>query len=196
MVMIGFVSATVSVPPSSGTASTTDWPGRLDRGVEPGCNCVHSASPSPRWCSARSQILLVTRVGEKFLRDLRNRVFNHILGMSMAFFDKEQTGRLVARMTSDIDSLQELIQMGLVAFATNILLLFFTITLMLFLSPLLTALCLIALPVVIVASIKFQRSSNRCLLKVRDRIGQTLSTFQEGISGVRVIQAFGARTCR
>jgi ATP-binding cassette subfamily B protein len=140
---------------------------------------------------SRTQILLVTRVGEKFLRDLRIRVFGHILGMSMAFFDKEQTGRLVARMTSDIDSLQELIQQGLVAFATNFLLLLFTITLMLLLSPMLSAVCLIALPIVIIASIKFQRSSNRAYLKVRDRIGQTLSTFQEGISGVRVIQAFG-----
>ena len=109
----------------------------------------------------------------------------------MSFFDREQTGKLVARMTSDIDSLQELIQQGLVAFATNALLLLFTITLMLMLSPMLSAICLIALPIVIIASVMFQRSSNRAYLKVRDRIGQTLSTFQEGISGVRVIQAFG-----
>ena len=140
---------------------------------------------------SRAQLLLVTRVGEQFLRDLRVRVFDHILRMSMAFFDKEQTGRLVARMTSDIDSLQELIQLGLVAFATNFLLLTFTITLMVILSPLLSAICLVGLPIVVMASIKFQRSSNRAYLKVRDRIGQTLSTFQEGISGVRVIQAFG-----
>ena len=50
-------------------------------------------------------------------------MFAHIRRMSMAFFDREQTGRLVARMTSDIDSLQELVQMGLVAFVTNALLL-------------------------------------------------------------------------
>ena len=192
LVMVGFTGATVAGPAFVRYG--------VDNGLKPGSlnpAALNRAAIgyafvaiSALWL-ARTQILLVTRIGEKFLRDLRTRVFDHILGMSMAFFDKEQTGRLVARMTSDIDSLQELIQQGLVAFATNILLLFFTITLMLFLSPLMSAICLIALPIVILASVKFQRSSNRAYLKVRDRIGQTLSTFQEGISGVRVIQAFG-----
>lgn len=140
---------------------------------------------------ARAQILLVTRVGEKFLRDLRVRVFDHLQSLSMGFFDKEQTGRLVARMTSDIDSLQELVQMGLVAFVTNGLLLVLSVGVLLAMSVPLSVVCLIALPVVIAASVRFQRSSNRAYLVVRDRIGQTLSTFQEGLSGVRVIQAFG-----
>jgi ATP-binding cassette subfamily B protein len=190
VVMVLFTTATVAGPALVRYG--------VDKGLKP-----HKAGPLNRaaigyMCVAlsalvlaRSQILLVTRVGEKFLRDLRRRVFAHILAMSMAFFDKEQTGRLVARMTSDIDSLQELIQQGLVAFATNFLLLLFTVTLMLLLSPLLSVICMIALPIVILASVKFQRSSNRAYLQVRDRIGQTLSTFQEGISGVRVIQAFG-----
>ena len=140
---------------------------------------------------ARWQIMLVTRIGEQFLRDLRVRVFDHIQGMSMAFFDTQQTGRLVARMTSDIDSLQELVQMGLVMFVTNFLLLVFSVAVLVWLSPLLAVACLVSLPVLIVASIRFQRSSNRAYLAVRDRVGQTLSTLQEGLSGVRVVQAFG-----
>ena len=140
---------------------------------------------------ARGQILLVTRLGEKFLRDLRLRVFAHIQSMSMAFFDKEQTGKLVARMTSDIDSLQELVQQGLVQFVTNSLLIVLSIVVLVAMAPWLALLCMITLPVVIVASVRFQRSSNEAYLAVRDRIGQTLSTLQEGLSGVRVIQAFG-----
>jgi ATP-binding cassette subfamily B protein len=140
---------------------------------------------------ARAQILLVTRLGEKFLRDLRTRVFAHIQSMSMAFFDKEQTGKLVARMTSDIDSLQELVQQGLVQFVTNTLLIVLSVVVLVVMSPMLALLCMISLPVVIVASVRFQRSSNEAYLAVRDRIGQTLSTLQEGLSGVRVIQAFG-----
>jgi ATP-binding cassette subfamily B protein len=140
---------------------------------------------------SRAQILLVTRLGEKFLRDLRIRVFAHIQAMSMAFFDKEQTGKLVARMTSDIDSLQELVQQGLVQFVTNTLLILLSVVVLLIMSPWLALLCMISLPVVIVASVRFQRSSNEAYLTVRDRIGQTLSTLQEGLSGVRVIQAFG-----
>ena len=140
---------------------------------------------------ARWQIMLVTRIGEQFLRDLRVKVFDHIQSMSMAFFDRQQTGRLVARMTSDIDSLQELVQMGLVMFVTNFLLLVFSVVVLVALSPLLAVACLVSLPVLIVASVRFQRSSNRAYLAVRDRVGQTLSTLQEGLSGVRVIQAFG-----
>jgi len=140
---------------------------------------------------ARAQIMLLTRVGEKFLRDLRIRVFDHIQAMSMAFFDGEQTGRLVARMTSDIDSLQELVQQGLVMFVQSGLLLVLSIIILVSLSPMLSLICLVAIPLVAAASIRFRTASNRAYLKVRDRIGQTLSLLQEGLSGVRVIQAFG-----
>ena len=140
---------------------------------------------------SRAQILLVNRIGERFLRDMRERVFDHLMKMSLGFYDTQQTGKLVARMTSDIDSLQELVQQGLIVFITSGLLLIFTISTLLVISPLLALLCLASLPIVVVASIQFQRASNRAYLVVRERIGQTLATFQEGLSGVRVIQAFG-----
>jgi ATP-binding cassette subfamily B protein len=138
----------------------------------------------------RAQVLLVSRVGEQFLRDLRVKVFAHIQAMSMDFFDTQHTGKLVARMTSDIDALQELIQLGLILFIQNLLTLALLLTILLVLSPKLFAVCLITLPVVIVASIRFRRQSNRAYLNVRDRVSQTLSTLQEGLSGMRVIQAF------
>ncbi len=139
----------------------------------------------------RGQIRLVTRLGENFLRDLRVRVFDHILALSMGFFDKEQTGKLVARMTSDIDAMEDLIQLGLVQFVTNGLLFAATIGVMVVESWRLTLVCMVSVPLVVVESRKFRRRSNEAYLNVRDRIGQTMSTIQEGISGVRVIQAFG-----
>lgn len=139
----------------------------------------------------RGQLLLVTRLGENFLRDLRVRVFNHILSLSMGFFDREQTGKLVARMTSDIDAMEDLIQLGLVQFVTNGMLFVLTIVLMVTVSWKLTIVCAVSLPLVIRESRKFRRDSNAAYLTVRDRISATLSTIQEGISGVRVIQAFG-----
>jgi ATP-binding cassette subfamily B protein len=140
---------------------------------------------------SRVQVVLVSRVGERFLRDLRERVFDHIQSMPMEFFDREPTGKLVARMTSDIDSLQELIQLGLILFIQNGLTLTLLIVILVVLSPTLSLVCLVTLPIVIVASIRFRRDSNRAYLNVRDRVSQTLSTLQEGLSGVRVIQAFG-----
>jgi ATP-binding cassette, subfamily B, bacterial len=139
----------------------------------------------------RSQVLLISKVGEGFLRDLRVRVFDHLQRLSMPYYDREKAGVIVSRMTSDIDALAELVQMGLLMFVTNGLLLLFSIVVLAIVSWQLLLICSIALPFVIAASIKFQRDSNKAYLVVRDGIGDTLSQLQEGIAGVRVIQAFG-----
>ncbi|HEX8804370.1 MAG TPA: ABC transporter ATP-binding protein [Acidimicrobiales bacterium] len=139
----------------------------------------------------RMQITLISRVGEQFLRELRIRVFAHLQRLSMPFYDRSKAGVLVSRMTSDVDSLAELIQMGLAMFVSNGLLLVVSVFVLATVSWQLFLLCVIALPPVIVASVKFQRDSNAAYLDVRDRIGSTLSHLQEGIAGVRVVQAFG-----
>lgn len=139
----------------------------------------------------RAQVMAVGRVGEGFLRELRIRVFRHLQRLSMPFFDRTKGGVLVSRMTSDVDSLQELVQFGLLMFVMNTLLLVFSVLVLAIVSWQLLLLCLVALPFVVLASIKFQRDANAAYLVVRDRIGQTLSHLQEGLAGVRVIQAFG-----
>lgn len=138
----------------------------------------------------RNAILLLARVGENFLRDMRIRVFARLLRQSMAFYDREKAGVLVSRMTSDVDSLQELVQFGLIMFSSAVLLLVGTTIILSILAWQLLVICLVAVPIVGLASVKFQRDSNKAYLAVRDRIGDTLSTLQEGISGVRVVQAF------
>jgi ATP-binding cassette subfamily B protein len=109
----------------------------------------------------------------------------------MPFYDREKAGVIVSRMTSDIDSMAELVQMGLLMFISNGLLLVVSFFVLAAVSWKLLLLCAIALPPVIVASIRFQRASNVAYLDVRDGIGQTLSSLQEGLAGVRVVQAFG-----
>lgn len=138
----------------------------------------------------RAQVVSISRIGEDFLRDLRLRLFRHLQRLSMPFYDREKAGVVVSRMTSDIDSLSELVQMGLLMFVSNGLLLVISIFVLGFVSPKLLLVCLVALPPVILASRKFQRDSNVAYLDVRDGIGATLSQLQEGISGVRVVQAF------
>jgi ATP-binding cassette, subfamily B, bacterial len=138
----------------------------------------------------RSQITLISRVGEDFLRRLRIRVFDHLQRLSMPFYDRSKSGVLVSRMTSDVDSLSELIQLGLAMFVSNALLLVVSIVVLTTVSWQLMLVCSVALPPVFFASRKFQRESNDAYLEVRDRIGSTLSHLQEGIAGVRVVQAF------
>lgn len=138
----------------------------------------------------RRQVLAIARIGEDFLRALRIRVFDHLQRLSMPFYDREKAGVVVSRMTSDIDSLSELVQMGLLMFVQNGLLLVVSVVVLGLVSPEMLGLCLIAVPGVVLASRKFQRDSNEAYLDVRDGIGATLSQLQEGISGVRVVQAF------
>ncbi len=139
----------------------------------------------------RKLVVVVSLAGEGFLRDLRRRVFDHLQELSMPFYDREQAGVVISRMTSDVDSLAELVQMGLIMFLMNGLLLVLSVIVLGVVSWQLLLVCLLAVPLVVASTIRFQRESNRAYLHVRDRIGQTLSRLQEGISGVRVIQAYG-----
>ncbi|HRE01083.1 MAG TPA: ABC transporter ATP-binding protein, partial [Ilumatobacteraceae bacterium] len=138
----------------------------------------------------RLQFLAVNRAGEGFLRRLRVDVFDHLQRQGMAFYDREKTGVIVSRMTADIESMAELIQFGLLQFVSAAILVVMAIALLFALSWQLTLVVLIAVPVLGVASVKFQRDSNRAYLDVRDRVGANLGALQEGISSVRVIQAY------
>ncbi|MDQ1520937.1 MAG: ATP-binding cassette, subfamily bacterial, partial [Actinomycetota bacterium] len=138
----------------------------------------------------RGVILLVARVGESFLRDLRNRLFGHLMGLGVDYFEREKTGKVVSRMTSDVDSLQELISQGLVLFVQNMLLFAGAVVVILAMSWKLALGVLVIVPPVYFASRWFRRVSNRAYLEVRDRIATNLSTLQESLEGVRVVQAF------
>lgn len=142
------------------------------------------------YLGGRQQHVFVNRAGEGFLRVLRIRVFDHIQRQSLAFFDRNKSGVLVSRMTADIESLAELVQWGVLQFVAAAILLTFSLVVLFVLSWQLTLVALMVLPIIIVASIKFQRDSNAAYLDVRERVGQNLSALQEGISGVRVIQAY------
>ena len=144
------------------------------------------------YLASRLQYVQLNAAGEGFLRILRTRVFAHIQRQSMAFFDRNKAGVLVARMTADIESMGELIQWGLLQFVGAGLLLAMSLVLMAALSWQLTLLVVVCIaPILAVASVRFQRQSNAAYLEVRERVGQNLSNLQEGITGVRVIQAYG-----
>jgi ATP-binding cassette subfamily B protein len=139
----------------------------------------------------RLAIIYVARIGESFLRTMRNRLFSHVMSLSLDYFETEKTGRIVARMTSDIDAMQELISQGLVLFVQNIFLFIGAVVLMLVLSWQLALGVLVIVPPVFFASRWFRRVSNKAYLEVRDSISTNLTTLQEGLEGVRVVQAYG-----
>ena len=138
----------------------------------------------------RMQFLYLNRTGESFLRVLRLAVFRQMQRQSMAFYDRNKAGVLIARMTADIESMAELVQWGLLQFIAAGMLLVFAFFVLLTLSWQLTIVALLVMPLLIAASIKFQRDSNKAYLTVRERVGANLSALQEGITTVRVIQAY------
>jgi ATP-binding cassette subfamily B protein len=138
----------------------------------------------------RVQIVAVNRVGQRFLADLRRAVFDHLVALSMDFFEREPPGRLVARMTADVDALQDLLEQGLLSFVTSLVQLGVAVVVLVVLSPVLFGLVALTVPVLVLASRRFRAEASGAYLVVRERIGETLSSFQEALTGVRVIQAF------
>ena len=138
----------------------------------------------------RAAIYGVSKIGEAFLRDLRSRVFRHIMEMSMGFFDRTRTGLLVSRMTADVEALQDLISQGLAVFVVSAVLVVGTLVAMALLSWQLALVVLALAPVLVGATVWYRRASSRAYLRVRDRVGGTLTALQEGLAGVRIIQAF------
>ncbi len=164
--------------------------GQLDRDVVRNAVIMYVIVVTAAYLASRQQYVFINRAGEGFLRLLRIRVFGHMQKQSLAFFDRNKSGVLVARMTADIESMAELVQWGLLQFVGAGLLVTFSFILLLILSWQLTIVALLVFPVLVIASRKFQRDSNAAYLDVREQVGQNLSTLQEGIAGVRVIQAY------
>lgn len=139
----------------------------------------------------RTAILLVARIGETFLRDLRVHSFRHLMDLGLDFYEREQTGRLVSRLTSDVDALQELVQSGLTSIVQNVLLFFGSVLAIFILSWQLALVTFVVVPPAYFATRWFRTESNRAYLEVRESIGHNLANLQEGLAGVRVVQAFG-----
>ncbi len=161
-----------------------------DRGVLRNAVIAYVVVVVVGYTAARQQYIFVNRAGEGFLQSLRGRTVDHIQKQSLGFFDRYQSGVLISRMTADIESMAELVQWGLLQLIAAVFLIVIALGLMLAMSWQLTIGALLVMPVIIIGSRKFQRDSNQAYLEVRERVGQNLSELQEGISGVRVIQAY------
>ena len=138
----------------------------------------------------RVHVLLAARAGERFLGSLRVSAFEHLQALPLGFFEGERVGVLVSRLTADIESLQTFVRQGFVEVWSSVLLLLLTLGILIALSPTLAAVSLVALPVLVITARIFHRDSRPAYLAIRDRIGETLTALQEGLAGMRVVQAF------
>jgi ATP-binding cassette subfamily B protein len=138
----------------------------------------------------RVQTLLAATAGERFLHSLRTAAFDKLQALPLGFFEQERTGALVSRLTSDVQALTEFLREALVEVVGSALQIVLTVTVLVVLSPTLAAVSLVALPLLTASSWAFHHSAGRVYHAIRDRVAETLTALQEGLSGVRVVQAF------
>ncbi|MEX5634721.1 ABC transporter ATP-binding protein [Parafrankia sp. FMc2] len=140
---------------------------------------------------ARLQLELVGRIGEWFVRELRGRAVDHIMAMSVRYFDRTPAGVLVSRLTADVDALQDAVQLGVVPFAQAVLTLVFLAAVLVALSWELALVCLLPALGLFAATVWFRRTSRAAFATVRDRVSDTVSALTEQLAGLRVVRAFG-----
>jgi ATP-binding cassette subfamily B protein len=143
-----------------------------------------------QYFSQRIAQLAVATLGEKYLRILRSTIFRHLMRLDMGFYGRSKAGVLVSRMTNDIESIQEFAEEGAVTLVTNLLTIAGVAAAML-LVDVGVALQVFTLIIVLLAISRiFQTYAARAYREVRTQIGRVLASLQEGITGVRVVQAF------
>ncbi len=144
-----------------------------------------------QYVSQAFALFWVSGVGERVLRELRVDAFSHLINLDLDYFSKAKTGVLVARMTSDIEALTEFAKEGAVNVLTSVLTVA-GVTVALFVTDVRLALAVLGLvPFLIMFSVLFRRAVDVAYRDVREYIGQVLGAIQEGLSGVRVVQAYG-----
>jgi ATP-binding cassette subfamily B protein len=138
----------------------------------------------------RAQTLFAATASERFLDRLRSVTFSKLQALPLGFFEQERTGVLISRLTSDVQALDEFLREALVEVVGSGLQIALTIVVLSILSPVLALVSLVALPVLLVSSWSFHHGAGRAYHAIRDRVAETLTVLQEGLSGVRVVQAF------
>jgi ATP-binding cassette subfamily B protein len=145
-----------------------------------------------------AQMYLMQYTGQLAMFDLRRQLMEHLQRLDLAFFDQNPVGRLVTRVTTDVDVLNDLFSSGLVTILGDVLVLSFIVAVMFRMSPLLTGIMLAAMPFVILVTVLFRRSVTHSYRRIRVAIARINSYLQEHITGMSVLQLFNreARSSR
>ena len=169
----------------------------VDRGVQRGASDV-------LWAAAVAFLAVVLvdwldqwaitrhtgRTVERMLFALRVRIFSHLQRLGLDFYDREMAGRIMTRMTTDVEALSTLLQSGLVNAVVSLLGFVGVAVVMVLISPSLSLAVFAVLPLLVGATVWYWRLAQRAYVRARDRIAVVNSNLQESLSGVRVAQAY------
>ncbi len=139
--------------------------------------------------AAMVQRLMTGYIGHHMLRDLRGMLFAHLNKLSLSFYDREEVGRLMSRVTSDVTTLQELMTSGFLNVLADIIGLTIIIVLVFLLDPILAVVSLSVIPLLLLFMVFWQKFAARAFIRVRQAIAIVNANINENVSGVRVVQS-------
>jgi ATP-binding cassette subfamily B protein len=143
-----------------------------------------------QFLAGRVETLAVATVGQRVLFAVRRRLFAHLQRLSLDFYERERTGRLVARMTSDVEAMSDLVTNGLVSLVTSLVTLAGIAVILVLLDWRLALATLAVAPLVALAAAWFRRWSAAAYRQVRETAAVVTVHAQEALAGARAIQAF------
>src|SRR6185312_3363818 len=129
-------------------------------------------------------------VGQKAMFDLRSQIFSHLQRLHVAFFDRNPVGRLVTRVTTDVDAVNEMFTSGVVAIFEDVFVLAGIVAIMLWMKWWLALITFAVLPLIFWATMIFRRSVRESYRRIRVAIARINAYLQEHVSGIVVLQLF------
>jgi ATP-binding cassette subfamily B protein len=142
------------------------------------------------WLVYRQETMLVGRNGERMLFTLRVKLFAHLQRLGLDFYERELSGRIMTRLTSDLDALATFLQQGLVTMVSSLLTFVGVLVAMIVINVHLGLLILGIIPFLVVATIIFRMKSAGAYTEARERVSVVNADFAENVAGLRVTQAF------
>lgn len=130
------------------------------------------------------------RIGQRVLLEVRRRVFRHFQRLDVAFHDRYTSGRVVSRLTNDVDAIQDMLETGFDSLITAVLTLFGTAILLVVLDVRLGLMCLAAFPILVALVWWFSSESAKTYRRVRESAALVIVQFVETMTGIKAVQAY------
>ena len=127
----------------------------------------------------------------RMLFDLRVKLFKHLQSLSLRFYQEYRTGKLISNILTDVSVLQGMVSTVIVGMASSMFALVFVTCALVILSPSLSLICLVVLPVVYFIFSRFKRSLNKSSMALREHMSEVSANLAEVINGIKVVKSFG-----
>ncbi|WP_405712836.1 MULTISPECIES: ABC transporter ATP-binding protein [unclassified Streptomyces] len=143
-----------------------------------------------QWAAQIGETRMTGRTGERVLYSLRLKIFAQLQRLGLDYYERELTGRIMTRMTTDVDALSTFLQTGLVTAFVSVVTFFGIMVALLVLDVQLALVVFATLPLLVVGTFFFRRKSVKAYELARERISVVNADLQESVSGLRIVQAF------